>query len=212
MNLERLALGILKACIVLWFALPLSALLWLALQGCAPDHLEPPYHEGPHGRCDREYLVVPNEFTTDERASLERAVSRWNAIASEKFCLVDGGTHDGEHTISKVEVGSPEWESIAKDFSAAVIGVYSSGTDNVIVMSGLGPETFEVVALHELGHAHGLDHVSPPGIMSAQIDGSLDFMPNDLAECRRVGACPSADTLPEESTDVSCTLSSSSIL
>lgn len=46
----------------------------------------------------------------------------------------------------------------------------------------------KAIALHELGHALGLSHTDG-GIMDPDELGT-EITPIDIAECRRVGACP----------------------
>lgn len=57
---------------------------------------------------------------------------------------------------------------------------------------GKTPEQIETVNraewLHELGHAIGLGHVNL-GVMSAH-EAHTELSPDDIAECRKVGACP----------------------
>lgn len=160
---------------------------WLA--GCAAPGGEgfPP----PDGRgCDRVYYVTP-EFNDGERAALDRAVARWNAIALERWCLTDkeSSDHSEPHSIYKIPYRGAEWQKISDMFGGSDVYGVAWGDDRTGIVDSLSIELFEVVALHELGHLHGLDHISEPGIMFPHVGTAWDFTSGDLEECRRVGAC-----------------------
>ena len=167
------------------------------LVGCSSipfDGFDPP---NPNG-CDKTYLVAPG-FSDDERAALNRANQRWNAIANRHFCLEDAPSAADEHSIRRIPYQGPEWQAISKDFGGSnVLGVYTGRADNIVIIDGMTNSLFELVALHELGHAHGLGHVASPGIMHDSVGTANDFTPNDLAECSRVGACGESVVQPAE--------------
>jgi hypothetical protein len=172
-----------------------SVLALLFLSACAlyEPAPTPPERPTPPTTCHRTFYASP-EFTMEERIGLERAAMRWNAIATEQFCIVDGNGSWASHTINRVEYGGEHWRSVSDQFHGVDwLGVHYGSNDSIGIVSGLGFEMFEVVSLHELGHAHGLGHTPPPSVMHASAGTALDFTGNDLAECARVGACLSGD-------------------
>lgn len=170
----------------------LAALAALVLVGCAsytdapPSPAPTPVPPASWG-CDRAFAASA-DFLPGERAALERAAARWNEVAVEQFCVVDG---DGQqlHGIWRIEVGSPEWQHITSTFGGEFYGIHLGNTDRIGIVSGLEVSLFELVALHEFGHAHGLDHTEPPSLMCSWVGSADDFTPIDIAECKRVGAC-----------------------
>jgi len=156
--------------------------LLLLLVACSAA-IRSPYDSD--GGCGRTFHVSA-AFTQGERAALESAVARWNEIADEQFCLDDGDGND-EHGVFRLE--GQELENLRADFKSDVIGVFYHEGGRIGIVANLPLDVFEVVALHEFGHAHGLQHTPPPSIMNAVVGTADDFTDNDLAECRRVSAC-----------------------
>lgn len=150
--------------------------------------------------CDRAFLVAP-EFLPDERTAMQSAIERWNAIAIEQFCLqsstTPGEAERTDHGVFRVVYGSPQWKQLSDQAGGSdVIGMHWSDTDQIAII-GTSAAEFELIALHEFGHAHGLGHIDPPAIMCAYIGTADDFTPNDIAECERVGACASDAGAPD---------------
>lgn len=159
----------------------------------------------PPSPCGRTYSVS-SVFSSDERAALEQANDRWAEIATAQFCLVDGDT--SRKTIRRIPYQGTEWQEISRSFGGLnVLGVYRSNDDSITIVDSLPTDLFELVALHELGHAHGLGHVDAPAIMHASIGTATDFTSNDMAECHRVGACPGLSQSDADADDaIECAL------
>ncbi len=149
-------------------------------------------------RCDR-LFYVSRAFTATEQAALTRATTRWNEIASEKFCTQVVSEAQERHWIYRIPYKGPTWQEISDRLKGAdVLGVYYGTTDRIGIVDGMNDGLFELVALHELGHAHGLDHTARPAIMHGASGTTADFTPIDLAECRRVLACVADESQQEE--------------
>lgn len=172
------------------------AALFAFLAACAAP-VERPKSPFVGGRCDRTFIVSP-DFPESEQEALQRAATRWNEITIEQFCLVETdepfGPDDPARGIFRMKHGGEFWKSLSdKHGGVNIIGAHFPRFDQIGLVDTLSDTDFELVALHEFGHAHALGHVAAPAIMHASIGTSWDFTPNDLAECQRVGACLKED-------------------
>ncbi len=110
-------------------------------------------------------------FTDVQRSEIIRAANTWNQVTGLRQVHI---VEDGEWLI----VPAPSPRGLG----------YAQGSRRLIRIS---PETPDdqvyAVALHEFGHALGLRHVSR-GVMDPDRQ-TIEFSEEDMAECRRVGAC-----------------------
>lgn len=178
------------------FLLIVAALLAFLAACAAP--VEKPKSPRDGGSCDRTF-IVSSDFPSREKEALQRAASRWNEIAIEQFCLAEADEPFGPDDmpmrgIFRMKREGEFWKSLSDSHGGAtIIGVHFGESDQIGFVDDLSETDFELVALHEFGHAHALGHVAAPAIMHASIGTAWDFTSNDLAECQRVGACLKED-------------------
>jgi hypothetical protein len=174
---------------------PLKA-AWFLLLGLVSCSAAEPAKPRPPANCDRVWYASPT-FPASEREALEQAAARWNAIAREQFCVVDGDGSYGANAILRIEYGGEYWRSLSAHFGGAnVLGVHYGENDSIGIVDNLTAESFMLVALHEFGHAHRLSHTPAPAIMHAHVGTATDFTPLDFEECHRVGACKAQPHAP----------------
>jgi predicted Zn-dependent protease len=113
---------------------------------------------------------IDTVFKQQQRSEITRAANAWNELASRNVNIVDNG----------------EWLVVS---AASPHGLgYAQGHRRLIRISPSTPDDqVYAVALHEFGHALGLHHTTK-GVMDPDRQ-TIDFSPEDLAECRRAGAC-----------------------
>jgi hypothetical protein len=137
--------------------------------------------------CDSTFYVS-DEFTDAEIAAIHRANARWNDYGIAQNC-VEPRADETERAIYRLQHGSDQWRKMSKDFGGEILGAFQGSSGSIWIVGDLEPELFELVALHEFGHARGLAHVDGVGVMSPGVSGVYDFTGLDLEECRRVSAC-----------------------
>lgn len=180
------------------FLLIVAALLAFLAACAAPVESPKPSPRRDGGSCDRTF-IVSSDFPAREHEALQRAADRWNEIAVEQFCLAQAEEslvppNMPSRAVFRMKHGGEYWQSLSDSHGGIdVIGVHLGDSDQIGFVDDLSEADFELVALHEFGHAHDLGHVAAPAIMHASIRTASDFTSNDLAECQRVGACLKED-------------------
>ncbi len=138
-------------------------------------------------------------FPSELRADALRGVEIWNASTSSPVTL-EGESDDTVCSFRRIDWGGAEYEEIkARDHEGKDFMGFSLGKEGSVIVSegawlrkciaDVGSTCMIGTTLHELGHAHGLEHLETPGAMMNPQVVRLDFTPADRDECVRAGAC-----------------------
>lgn len=109
-------------------------------------------------------------FNTSQQSEIQRAGKDWNAFTTRAVTF----SNDGDWLIipATVPLG---------------LGLEQKQRRLIRISPSTPDDQVYAVALHELGHALGLRHVSQ-GVMDP-VRQTIKFSDEDMAECRRAGAC-----------------------
>lgn len=157
----------------------LLMLLALLLTGCGAERAQ---------ECVGEYHAHAT-LTPEAHIATAAAFAKWNALAGrEVIRLVPGDPSDTTCAVRVDEATGTLglWQPSDGSISLAPARMQSEapGCDKQL------PDCIEATALHEAGHALGLQHVAGSGhVLSEGGELVLGFTPADQAECARVGVC-----------------------
>jgi hypothetical protein len=113
-------------------------------------------------------------FTTRQSSEIRRAATTWNGLTTREVTFASEGEGD--------------WLILPATVTLGRLG-YAQRKRRLIRINPVTPDDqVYAVALHEFGHALGLGHVKK-GVMDPDHQ-TIEFSPEDMAECRRAGACP----------------------
>ncbi len=117
------------------------------------------------------YVFAPDpDLTPDQIAVLHTAAAQWNAVSDIPISFDQNGL------FIRLAPMNPGTQGL--DYAS----------EGIEIAPNLKPDRFYNVALHEFGHAIGLQHINHPGVMDPQATQHV-FSTEDLTECHRVGAC-----------------------
>jgi hypothetical protein len=149
--------------------------------------------EVPEPTCDPPGPLVfapPSGFTPEQQLEIYNAAAVWNEVTLDT------------HRIVFSAYGT--WRILS--WPPAVPWLTGQWTPYHVMLIRPGRDDVGPISLHEFGHALGLEHIASPGSLMCGEDAAptdeerpgycavrrdgRPFTSDDIAECRRVGACP----------------------
>lgn len=132
--------------------------------------------------CEGKLTIVESEWTTDELADIQAAMSNWNAmIGSEYFVL------------TAVDTAPSACHILQGERDGSILATWKR-EQNMIVdttkirASSKYTDRFQTIMQHELGHSVGLRH-REGGVMCSVVPASPEFDQLDRAQCQELGLC-----------------------
>lgn len=132
--------------------------------------------------CGGPHITVSSGFTDGDRIAMELAAQKWNGISHRTIDLSGGS-----------------WAIVREPTPNGYYGwTQGSPTRRISISPTVPSQDMYLAVLHEFGHSIGLSHVChgvmwgtnpPPKGVCTDGHPTVDFTPEDIAECVRVGAC-----------------------
>ena len=126
------------------------------------------------------HLVVSTDFTDAQSQAIVDAATEWQL---QSLGYVDFDGQPGPDANITITVADPT--TLAAEFGGGALGVdqTTGRTSHIQILQSLDPVTFHQTALHELGHALGLVHMTPGNIMCANtVCATLEVTCGDLGQ------------------------------
>lgn len=170
------------------YMLPTLPALTIILTGCIPPRMISGSHHYD--------VYIDPRFPNWQHESVTNAVLEWQ-VNTDETVTFDFINQPTSHNPIIVILASDK-EFLHKHFHPTTVGrTYYRGVDSFIrIDTDEGPRNFHQIALHEMGHALGLDHNGPGSTMYDWSDDAADYITcKDLHAFCDVWNC-NADNFP----------------
>ena len=126
------------------------------------------------------HLVVSPDFSATQSAAIFDAATEWQT-RSGGFVTFDGDAN----WFATIHFDVATSAQLTAEFGGGAIGLDTpqGKSSHIEILQGLDDQTFHQTALHELGHAIGLVHMTPGNVMCADTTcATLDVRCGDLQQ------------------------------